>query len=103
MRDLYRDFLTDARESLAVLRTACAQHEPDTFREKAHYLKSSTSVLGMRSLAQVCAAMDEMGKTENLLRASEEVDEAERLLDEIERELARRLGPDVVPKSNAAA
>jgi HPt (histidine-containing phosphotransfer) domain-containing protein len=101
LRDLYRDFLADARQSISGMRAACDMADPDSFRQKAHYLKSSTSVLGMRPLAQLCGSLEDLGKQRDMLRAPEELDQAQRVLDAIEIELTRRLGPDVAPKSNA--
>ena len=99
--ELYRDFLSDARESLSAMRAAFARTEPDTFRQKAHYLKSSTMVLGMRRLAETCGALEEMGKRQDLLGAGAELKQAERLLDAVEGELSRRLGPGVLPNASA--
>ena len=101
--DLYRDYLAEARHTLADLRAALAQRQPEILRQKAHYLKSSSAVLGVRPLARSCAALEEAGKIIDLAAAEECLAEAAQILDLVQAELVRRLGARVVPPSASAA
>ncbi len=103
LRELYRDFLADARQCLSKLRAAYDAGDSDQFRQHAHYMKGSTQILGMRSLTAVCEDMEQAGKDKDLARVTAELDTAEQVLNQVESELVRRLGPEVVPKPDAAA
>ena len=51
--ELYRDYLADAWQALAMLRDAVQQQQAEEVRAKAHHLKGSSMVLGARA----CGAM----------------------------------------------
>ena len=98
-RELYRDFLADAWQTIAHLRSALELQLADEFRSKAHYLKSSCSVLGVRPLAECCTHLEEAGRAANLEAAPAKLAEATDLLSSVQAELERRLGPGVLPQA----
>lgn len=100
---LCREYLSEARHTLAQLRDALAKPDAEQVRGRAHYLRGSSLVLGATAVAQSCATLEIMGRNSDL-------DDAERLLvqisaalNDVEAELARRLGPSVVPVEGSAA
>ncbi len=95
--ELYRDYLSDALQTLAELRAACAARSANDLSAKAHYLKSSSLVLGVRSVAQYCADVDDFARATNFRAASQRVRQMGELIREVQRELEQRLGPQVVP------
>ena len=95
--ELYRDYLTDAWRSVASLRLACEHRQPQELRSKAHYLKGSSLVLGLRSLAQCCAEIEQLGSTSSFETASEKLTEVTELLRAVKMELEQRLGARVIP------
>lgn len=97
--DLYRDFLADAWQTLAAIRAALAQQRANELRGKAHYLKSSSAVLGVRPLAQCCADLEEAGRTSSLEEVPALLAETTEVLNSVQAELERRLGPQVVPEA----
>ena len=102
-RDLYREYLADARHAVADLRTAFLQQNFDNFRQRAHYLKSGSAVLGVVPLSTASAEMEEMGRSRDLSGAEDKLAAATRILDEVEEELALRLGRTVIPRPGEAA
>jgi HPt (histidine-containing phosphotransfer) domain-containing protein len=97
--ELYRDYLSDAWQTMAALRTACEQGQSVEFGSKAHYLKSSSLVLGIRPVAQYCTQMEEIGRAADFQAASLKVEETGVLLYEVQAELETRLGPEVIPSA----
>lgn len=97
--ELYRDYLADGWQTHAALRTAFQQGQAAEFVSKAHYLKSSSLVLGIRSVAQCCAEMEEIGRAGHLQAASQKVAEVGELLSLVQAELEAKLGPQVVPSA----
>ena len=100
--ELYRDYLADAWRTLQLLREAVKQRRHDEIRSKAHYLKSSSLVLGARAVARHATEL------EDLARESEITDELvlDRIADaltEVQAELAERLGGGVLPAGRTAA
>ena len=99
---LYRDYLADAWRTLKLLREAARQQRKDEIRDKAHYLKSSSLVLGARMVARHAHKLEERA------RACELIDELllDRIADavtEVQAELAERLGGGVLPAGRTAA
>jgi len=95
--ELYRDYLSDAQETLHALRTACHSRSSNEFRSKAHYLKSSSLVLGIKPVARCCAEMEELGRSAEFDTASAKLAEVQGLLMLVQAELQQRLGPEVLP------
>ena len=96
-RELYRDYLSDAQQTLIALRVACDSRSSDEFRWKAHYLKSSSLVLGIKPVARCCAEMEEFGRSAQFDTASGKLAEVCELLALVQAELHQRLGPEVDP------
>jgi HPt (histidine-containing phosphotransfer) domain-containing protein len=100
---LCRDYLAEARSTLGQLRGALAQEDAGWFRDRAHYLRGSSLVLGATAVARCCADLERMGRESDLRDASPLLDQASAALDELQVELTRRLGPSVVPVEGSAA
>ena len=100
--ELYRDYLADAWHTLQLLREAVRQQSPQEAREKAHYLKSSSLVLGARKVARHANKIEELALASELSdeRALDRISDA---LREVQGELAQRLGGGVLPAGRSAA
>ena len=97
--ELYRDYLSDAEESFAALRLACEQKQSQELRAKAHYLKGSSLVLGLRTVAQNCEDLEALGREAHFDDATLKLAEIAKLLDSVRAELERKLGPGVRPSA----
>ena len=96
-RDLYRDYLADARQTLSYLRLACDKENGEELRFKAHYLKSSSLILGITPVAKTCAELQDAGRTPDFTAERRKLQELESLLSLVQAELEKKLGPQVVP------
>jgi HPt (histidine-containing phosphotransfer) domain-containing protein len=97
--ELYRDYLSDAWEALARLRLACEQRHSTDLASKAHYLKSSSLVLGIRPIGQRCAELERLGREKDFQEASRQIEDLRELLLQVQAELELKLGPQVVPSA----
>ena len=95
--ELYRDYLADARQTLSHLRVLCEEKSADDLRFKAHYLKSSSLVLGIRPVAELCAELESAAKVPDLAEAWKSLHKLAELLNLVQVELERKLGPQVIP------
>lgn len=95
--ELYRDYLIDARQTLSYLRFACDKQNGEEFRFKAHYLKSSSLILGIAPVAKLCADMQDSGRDPDFSSERRKLQELDNLLSLVQEELERKLGPQVVP------
>jgi len=95
--ELYRDYLSDAEESLKHLRVACENGRGDDVRAKAHYLKSSSLVLGITAVAELCKELEDAALLSNVSAAHVKVERLSELLRDVRVELEKRLGPRVIP------
>lgn len=93
---LCRDYLAEARSTLAQLRCALAQKDAGRFRDRAHYLRGSSLVLGATTVARCCSDLEQMGRNSELLEAATLLDQTSSALDAVQAELAKRLGRSVV-------
>ena len=59
---LCRDYLAEGRRTLAHLRSALAQKDATRFRDRAHYLRGSSLVIGATAVARWCASLEQMGR-----------------------------------------
>ena len=100
---LCRDYLAEARQTLARLSSALAQRDAVQLRDRAHYLRGSSLVLGATVVARCCAALEQMGRKSELRDAAPLLDQASAALDAVQAELAKRLGQSVVPAEGSAA
>ncbi len=100
---LYRDYLAEGRQALAQLRVALARKNAEQFRERAHYLRGSSMVVGASVIARCCANLELMGRNSEFRDAARLLDQTSAALEAIATELARRLGPAVIPAEGSAA
>jgi len=103
LTELCRDYVAEARAAIDQLREALALGDAAQFRERAHYLKGSSMMLGARQLSQCCATLEQMGRDANLTSAATELDRAVGALKEVETTLSLELGPTVLPGEGSAA
>jgi HPt (histidine-containing phosphotransfer) domain-containing protein len=95
--DLYRDYLTDARQTLSFLYLACDKLDGEQFRFKAHYLKSSSLILGIAPVAKICSELQDAGRAPDFTAERRKLQELDTLLTLVQDELEKKLGPRVVP------
>lgn len=95
--ELYRDYLSDARETLGHLRVACVRRSGEELRFKAHYLKSSSLILGVRPVVQLCTELEEAGRASEFDSECRKLQELSDLLSLVQAELEQKLGPRVIP------
>ncbi len=95
--ELYRDYLFDARQTLSCLCVACDGKSGEELRFKAHYLKSSSLVLGIPAVARLCTEVEEAGRASEFAAASRKLQELDELLGLVQSDLEQKLGPGVVP------
>jgi HPt (histidine-containing phosphotransfer) domain-containing protein len=100
---LCRDYLTEARRTLAHLRSALVQKDAGRFRDRAHYLRGSSLIIGATAVARCCLALEQMGRNCELRDAAPLLDQTSAALDAVQAELAHRLGQSVVPVEGSAA
>ena len=100
---LCRDYLSEARHTLAQLRSALARLDAEQVRGQAHYLRGSSLVLGATVVAQSCATLELMSRNSDLDDGERLLDQISTALNDVETELAKRLGPSVVPVEGSAA
>jgi len=103
LTELCRDYVAEARASISRLRAALAEGDAREFRERAHYLKGSSMMLGARDLSQCCAMLEEMARNGRLAEAENALQQATAALQAVEAELAERLGPVVLPVEGSVA
>lgn len=100
---LCRDYLAEARRSLAHLRSALANRDAGRFRDRAHYLRGSSLVMGATVVAHCCTLLEQMGLNSDLHDAAPLLEQTSQALDAAQAELAQRLGASVVPVDDSAA
>jgi HPt (histidine-containing phosphotransfer) domain-containing protein len=103
LTELYRDYLADAWETVQFIREAVQRpHQPEEIRQKAHCLKGSSLVLGARMVAQHASILEESARNSG---ANEEctLDKMIEAIRAVQKELATRLGGEVIPEGRAAA
>ena len=103
LTELCRDYIAEARVTMLQLQEALAHGDAAQFRERAHYLKGSSMMIGARNLSQSCATLELMGRDANLAAAGTELDNAGAALKEVETTLSLELGPTVLPGEGSAA
>lgn len=95
--ELYRDYLSDARQTMNHLRALLEQQSLEELRFTAHYLKSSSLVLGVRPVADLCTELESSAKASEFTAAARSLQALADLLSLVERELEQKLGPQVIP------
>jgi HPt (histidine-containing phosphotransfer) domain-containing protein len=99
--ELYREYLADAWHTLALLREA-APHRLEEVRQRAHYLRSSSLVLGAHTVARLAGMLEEKART-SVSTDDDALDGITKALREVQAELAERLGSGVIPADKTAA
>jgi HPt (histidine-containing phosphotransfer) domain-containing protein len=95
--ELCRDYIVEARTAVAEIHVALDGNDAARLRDRAHYLKGSSMMMGARELSQRCSSLEQMGRDSDLTGAESEYAGAVSALKEVEAELQRELGPAVLP------
>jgi HPt (histidine-containing phosphotransfer) domain-containing protein len=103
LEELCRDYVVEARLTLAQLRAAIEGNDSGAVRERAHYLKGSSMMLGAQQLSQACAVLEQMGCDAKLAEAGSALQAALAALKEVEAELTEIVGPTALPAEGSAA
>ena len=103
LAELCGEFIAEARSTIGNLRNALAENNAAEFRERAHYLKGSSLMIGAQQLSQSCATLEQMGRDSDLSSAGPVLDKAVAALKAVEEELAKDVGPVVLPAEGSAA
>ncbi len=103
LAELCREYVSEARSTIANLRHALNEGNAAEFRERAHYLKGSSLMIGARHLSQYCATLEQMGRDSDLSAAEPVLEQAVAALRAVEEELTRDLGPVALPAEGSAA
>jgi HPt (histidine-containing phosphotransfer) domain-containing protein len=103
LAELCREYIGEARATIALLRNAVAEGNAVECRERAHYLKGSSLMIGARHLSQYCAILEQMGRDSDVTAAEPVLEQAAAALRAVEEELTRDLGPVALPAEGSAA
>jgi histidine phosphotransfer protein HptB len=103
LAELCRDYVSEARATIANLRQALREGNATEFRERAHYLKGSSLMIGARQLSQYCATLEQMGRDSDLGAADPVLEQTVAALRAVEEELTKDLGPVALPAEGSAA
>jgi HPt (histidine-containing phosphotransfer) domain-containing protein len=103
LAELCREYVAEARSTLVKFRKALAQRDAAELRERAHYLKGSSLMIGARLLAHCCANLEQMARDSDLQAAEPVLGQAIAALKAVEDELTKELGPIVLPAEGSAA
>ena len=99
--ELYREYLADAWHTLDLLREA-VPHRLEQVRQRAHYLRSSSLVLGAHKVARLAGMLEEKTRT-SVSIDNDALDQIADALRQVQAELAERLGTGVIPADKTAA
>lgn len=103
LTELCRDYITEARTALAQLHEALASKDATVLRDRAHYLKGSSMMIGANVLSQCCATLERMGRDSDFAATEQMLEQVEIALAEVELELTKQVGPAVLPAEGSAA
>lgn len=103
LAELCRDYLAEARRTVAQLREALAKGDAALVRDRAHYLKGSSMMLGAQEVSQGCAALEAMGRDSNLTEAEPALEGVLIALKHVETVLTEVVGPAALPAEGSAA
>ena len=103
LAELYREYLAEARQAVAQLRSAMLRKDAGQFRERAHYLRGSSLIVGATAVAQCCSNLELLDRSSESRDAARLLDQVSAALQVIETDLAARLGPAVIPAEGSAA
>jgi HPt (histidine-containing phosphotransfer) domain-containing protein len=103
LTELCRDYVFEGRNAIAQIQEALARSDAAQLRERAHYLKGSSMMLGARELAAQCATLEQMGRDSDLGNAGAALQSAMAALEAVEAQLVQELGDEVLPREGSAA
>lgn len=103
LTELCREYIFEARKAIVQMQEALARDDAGHLRERAHYLKGSSMMMGARELSSSCASLELMGRDCQLSAAPSELERAVIALKAIEAELMRELGAAVLPEEGTTA
>jgi HPt (histidine-containing phosphotransfer) domain-containing protein len=101
--EICHEFLTEAQRTLAQLRNAFTLKQAEELRNRAHYLKGSSLIVGAVGVTQCCTSLEAMGKRGNLNEAEPVLEQLSGALKAVEQEFVKILGPEVLPVEGSAA
>jgi HPt (histidine-containing phosphotransfer) domain-containing protein len=101
--EICHEFLMEAHRTLAQLRNAFTLKQAEELRDRAHYLKGSSMIVGAVGVTQCCTTLEAMGKKGNLNEAGPVLDQMSAVLKAVEQEFVKILGPEVLPVEGSAA
>lgn len=84
---LVDSFVRDSRHRLELLHDAIQQGEPDEVRQTAHSFKGSSGNLGATELSALCLELEQTGRSGNLTRAPELLEQMRQSFERAQREL----------------
>ena len=103
LAELCRDYVFEARNALAQMQQAMDRADAGRLRERAHYLKGSSMMIGAHELSACCATLEQMGRDAQLAAAGPELARAMTALKTVEAELSQEFGPAILPEEGTAA
>lgn len=103
LAELCREYVAEARSTIAQLHHAVAAQDAHQLRERAHYLKGSSMMIGAQQLVQCCATLEKMGRDAELGQAAVILEETMAALKAVEDELTVEVGAAVLPGEGSAA
>jgi HPt (histidine-containing phosphotransfer) domain-containing protein len=101
--EICHEFLNEAQRTLAHLRNAFTLKQAEELRNRAHYLKGSSMIVGAVGVTQCCTSLEAMGKKGNLNEAEPVLEQLSGALKAVEQEFVKILGPEVLPVEESAA
>jgi HPt (histidine-containing phosphotransfer) domain-containing protein len=101
--EICREFLTEASKTLAQLRNAFTLKQAEEWRNRAHYLKGSSLIVGASGVTRCCASLEAMGKEGNWSEAEARLDQLSVALAAVTQEYVKMLGSGVLPAKGPAA
>ena len=103
LAELCREYISEARVTIANLHQALSDKNAAEFRERAHYLKGSSLMIGARQLSQCCATLEQMGRDSDLSIAAPALEQTAAALKAVEEELIKDVGTVALPSEGSAA
>jgi HPt (histidine-containing phosphotransfer) domain-containing protein len=103
LAELCRDYVAEARTTVSQLREALANNDAAAVRDRAHYLKGSSMMLGAQEVSQQCAILETMGRDANLAGAESVLEILLTALKKVEAVLTEVVGPAALPAEGSAA
>jgi HPt (histidine-containing phosphotransfer) domain-containing protein len=100
---LYRDYLAEAWQSLQNIKESIESGRTELVRSNAHYLRSSSLVLGASEVARWAAKLEEAAIASEAKEFDALQAELQTAINGVQVELSERLGTAVFPANRTAA